>query len=79
MHFTRRAVVLILFVITVQLFASFTGWFREGLTHREARIGRPVIIAITFHATVLLREEFTDRVWFPFVITALKRKKKKSF
>ena len=78
MHFTL-AVVLILFEITVQLFASFTGWFREGLTHREARTGRPVTIAITFHATVLLREELTDRVWFPFVITALKRKKKKSF
>ena len=73
-HFTGTAI-FILFVITVQLFANFTGWYRERLTHGKARAGRPGTIAMTNHGTVFLRDEFTDRVWLPFVITALKRKK----
>ena len=70
-HFTGTAI-LVFFVISVQFFASFTGWCREGLAHGKTRAGRPVTIAITNHATALLRDESTDRVWFPFVITALK-------
>ena len=73
-HFTRAAV-LILFVITVHLFAHFTGWFREPLTHGKARAWRPGSITETKHGTVLLWNKFTDRVYLSFVVTALKRKK----
>lgn len=74
-HFTLAAI-LIFFVIAVQLFADFTSGCRERLTHGEARARRPVTIAKTTHGTVHLWEEFPDRVWFPFVIAALKIKRK---
>ena len=73
-HFTRTAV-LILFVITVHLFANFTDWFWEALTHWKAWAGRTEPIAETKHGTVLLWNKFTDRVWLSFVVTALKEKK----
>ena len=73
-HFTRTSV-FILFVITVHLFANFTDWFREALTHGKARARRTEPIAETKHGTVLLWNKFTDRVWLSFVVTALKETK----
>lgn len=74
--FFALASIVILFVITVQLFTDFTGRYPDGGTHGKARAGRPIPIANTKHGAILTRNEITDRVWLSFVITILKRKEK---